>query len=231
MADEPYLIFLSHKAEVKAQVQKLKEGLEEYGVEAFVAHSDIYPGTEWEDEILEALEDMDAFVPILTKDFRDSEWTDQEVGFAIARGVPIISLMIDMNPYGFMGRFQGITCNWMQAPMEIIKALIVYRNMANTFIKAVAQCQNLSHANRLARILPSIEVLTNEQIHGLLTAFKENEYISKSFGFNGTCPAQYGEGLPALLSEQTGQSFELQKDWQDRLYIGAPSLWKFGIFP
>ena len=48
MPDEPYLIFLSHIAEVKKEVQKLKEGLEKYGVEAFVAHSDINPGTEWE---------------------------------------------------------------------------------------------------------------------------------------------------------------------------------------
>ena len=104
MDDETYLIFLSHKVEVKEEVQALKEGLEFYGVEAFVAHADIFPGTEWQKEILDALDHMDAFVPILTEGFRDSEWTDQEVGYAIAADVPIIPLRIDLDPYGFHGQ-------------------------------------------------------------------------------------------------------------------------------
>ena len=85
MDEGGFLIFLSHKAEVKKEVQALKDGLEEYGVEAFLAHSDIFPGTEWQEEILGALEEMDAFVPVLTKGFNDSPWTDQEVGFAISK--------------------------------------------------------------------------------------------------------------------------------------------------
>ena len=114
--DQVFLIFLSHKAEVKDKVQVLKEGLEEYGVEAFVADSDIDPGTEWQEEILGALEDMDAFVPVLTEDFSDSPWTDQEVGYAIARGVPIIPLRLGVDPYGFMGKYQGLSCSWEEAP-------------------------------------------------------------------------------------------------------------------
>lgn len=230
MADEPYLIFLSHKAEVRGQVQNLKEGLESYGVEAFVAHSDIYPGAEWQEEILEVLEDMDAFVPILTKDFRDSEWTDQEVGYALAREVPIIPLIVGMNPYGFIGKYQGIKCSWKDAPMEIVKALMDDSEMVDTFINAVFDCQSLTQANRLSRILPSIEGLTKEQVSRMVAAFKENEFVNNSYGFNGTRPSQFGDGLPALLSEITEQPFGLRKDLRDRFYIDPPLYWGYRVF-
>ena len=147
MVDQSYLfIFLSHKDEIKDEVQKLKEGLERYGVNAFVAHSDIPAGTEWQNEILGALEDMDAFVPVLTKDFPDSPWTDQEVGYAIAKGVPIVPIRLGLDPYGFMGKFQALTCEWKDAPKEIITALTLYPSFVNTLIDTVAECSDYDTA-------------------------------------------------------------------------------------
>ena len=209
MDDEGYLIFLSHKVEVKKEVQALKEGLEFYGVEAFVAHSDIDPGTEWQDEILAALHDMKAFVPILTKGFRDSHWTDQEVGYAVAADVPIIPLRIDLDPYGFMGKYQGLSCDWENAPSEIISALIDDPNLVDAFIDAVSECPDFASANRLSEILPSIEALKEAQISRLVSVFNENEQIRNSYGFNGTNPSNHGEGLPALMSGLTGRDFRL----------------------
>ena len=219
MDDETYLIFLSHKVEVKEEVQALKEGLEFYGIEAFVAHSDIEPGTDWQDEILGALEDMDAFVPILTEGFRDSPWTDQEVGYAIAAEVPIIPLRVDMDPYGFIGKYQGLSCDWNNAPMEIIAALIDNPKMVDAFIDAVSECPDYGSANRLSEILPSIQELTEAQISRLVSVFNDNEQIGNSYGFNGTNPSTHGDGLPALLSEVTGRDVQLSKDWQDRYRV------------
>ena len=219
MDDETYLIFLSHKVEVKEEVQALKEGLEFYGVEAFVAHADIFPGTEWQKEILDALDHMDAFVPILTEGFRDSEWTDQEVGYAIAADVPIIPLRIDLDPYGFMGKYQGLSCDWENAPSEIISALIDDPDLVDAFIDAVAGCPDYASANRLSEILPSIETLSADQVSRLVSVFNDNEQIGNSYGFNGTNPSTHGDGLPALLSEVTGRDVQLSKDWQDRYRV------------
>ena len=211
-ADEMFLIFLSHKDEVKNEVQALKEGLEEYGVEAFVAHSDIFPGTEWQEKILEALKAMDAFVPILTKDFRDSIWTDQEVGYAISREVTIIPLRLGLDPYGFMGKYQGLSCAWKDAPREIIEALIDDPRIVDGFIEAVADCPDYATANRLADILPSIVELTDEQVSGLVKAFNENSQISDSYGFNGQLEWRFGDGLAVFLSGKTQRKFEVKKD-------------------
>jgi hypothetical protein len=82
----------SHKAEAKREVARLKKALRVLGVSAFVAHEDIDPTEAWQDVIEDALLTMDGFVAVMTKDFHDSEWTDQEVGFALARGVPTIAL-------------------------------------------------------------------------------------------------------------------------------------------
>ena len=77
-----YRVFLSHKDSVKKTATTLKEGLRVFGVSAFVAHKDIHPTKQWQDEIEAALASMDAFVAFMSKTFHDSNWTDQEVGYA-----------------------------------------------------------------------------------------------------------------------------------------------------
>jgi len=37
---------------------------------------------------------MDVLVAILTTGFRESHWTNQEIGVAIGRGVPVISVRL-----------------------------------------------------------------------------------------------------------------------------------------
>jgi hypothetical protein len=50
----------------------------------------IPPTLEWHVEIERALYNMDAFLAIHTPGFKDSFWTQQEIGFAVGRGVKII---------------------------------------------------------------------------------------------------------------------------------------------
>jgi hypothetical protein len=54
---------------------------------------------------------MDALAAILTNDFNDSKWTDQEVGFAVAKNVLIIPISKELQPYGFIARFQSVNPN------------------------------------------------------------------------------------------------------------------------
>src|SRR5579862_5516118 len=119
-----YRVFLSHKAEVKHKAAELKDAIAPFGATCFVAHADIKPTREWQDEIENALRTMDAFVALLTEKFHKSKWTDQEVGFAIARGVPIIPVKLGTDPYGFIGKFQALACDWDDAPLALINLLI-----------------------------------------------------------------------------------------------------------
>lgn len=121
-AGDPFRIFLSHISKFKAETAELKKRLKLFGVSCFVAHMDIKPSKEWQNEIELALASMDGFVALLTEKFHESAWTDQEVGFAFARRVPIVAVRLGLDPYGFIGKFQGLASNW-KTPLSISLAL------------------------------------------------------------------------------------------------------------
>jgi hypothetical protein len=50
----------------------------------------------------------DALAAFLHEGFITSRWCDQEVGFALCRSTLILPIVIDVDPYGFMGRYQGL---------------------------------------------------------------------------------------------------------------------------
>ena len=119
-----FRIFLSHISQFKVETSELKDRLKVFGISCFVAHKDIKPTKQWQDEIELALASMDGFVALLTEKFHDSPWTDQEVGFAFARRVPSVAVRLGKDPYGFIGKFQALTgSDWKTCPTEIVKLL------------------------------------------------------------------------------------------------------------
>lgn len=205
--NEGYRVFLSHKNEVKKETAELKEKLKLYGISGFVAHEDIHPTKEWQEEIENALFSMDAFVALMTEEFHDSIWTDQEVGVAFGRGVPIISVKLGKDPYGFIGKFQALSCSWESAPMEIAKLLLSHDQMLNAWIKAVENCSSFNSGNSLSDMLPYITQLSSQQVSRLIAAYNDNSELRGSFGFNGKNTRYYGSGLPYHLNRVTGKSY------------------------
>lgn len=193
--DKGFRLFLSHKSEVKKETAELKEKLGFFGISAFVAHEDIKPSRAWQTEIENALHSMDAFAALLTGDFHDSDWTDQEVGFALARGVPVIAVKLERDPYGFLGKFQALRADWDDAAEGIVKLLMKQDGMFSAYIQALRDCPGWDRGNMLARVLSGIEKATEQQIDELVAAANDNTEVRYSFGFRGNKPYQYGEGL------------------------------------
>lgn len=209
-AEGYYRLFLSHKTEVKKEAATLKTRLAISGISSFVAHEDIRPTKEWQDEIENALASMDAFVALLTEDFHDSLWTDQEVGFAVARGVPIIAVRLGQDPYGFIGKFQALSCTWKEAPGKLLALLINQPRMLDAYVSAVQSCSSFDNGNFLAEALPEIKDPSAEHIRGLVSAFNDNDELKGSFGFNGTKSRYYGDGLAAHLARITGRKYRIE---------------------
>lgn len=108
-APDKLKFFISHRDKHKAEAKKLGEELKAYGISSFVAHDSIQPMSSWKHEIMKALQTMDACLCYITNDFYDSEWTNQEVGYALARGVPIYLYRVDKtDPKGFKLDTQAI---------------------------------------------------------------------------------------------------------------------------
>ena len=102
-------LFVSHISKDKLKATRLRDCLKRYSIQAFVAHEDIEPTREWQSEIEHALFAMDAMVAIHTPGFSRSIWTQQEVGFAIGRGVKIVSLRMGEDPTGFLSKHQALS--------------------------------------------------------------------------------------------------------------------------
>ena len=58
-----------------------------------------------------ALNSAHALAAFLTYNFHKSEWTDQEVGIALGRGLLVIPVYLEIDPYGFMARKQAMSGN------------------------------------------------------------------------------------------------------------------------
>lgn len=101
-------IFISHLTENKDSATYLKSNIAKYGIDCFVAHEDIEPSRLWQTEIEKALASMDLLCAILTPDFYKSKWCDQEVGIALGRGIPTLSIKKGADPHGFIGKYQAI---------------------------------------------------------------------------------------------------------------------------
>jgi len=217
--DVGFRLFLSHKSEVKKETAALKDGLRLFGISCFVAHEDIHPTKAWQDEIENALASMDGFVALMTENFHDSDWTDQEVGYAVARGVPIIAVRLGKDPYGFIGKFQALSSTWQLAAEDIVKILIKNEQILSAYIQALRNCPNWDSGNTLASVLPGIEKLTASQINALVAAYNETSELRGSFGFNGKKPNVYGPGLLSYLNRLGNRQFKYSSNWLIELVI------------
>jgi len=120
-------LFVSHLAAHRTYAAQLQESLLEFGISCFVAHNDIEPTQEWQAQIETALATCDALVALLHPNFHQSNWTDQEIGFAMGRGVLVFSVRFGQDPYGFIGRFQAFNGNGKSAETLAHELFDAYR--------------------------------------------------------------------------------------------------------
>lgn len=204
-------LFLSHKAGHKENVSSLKEKMALYGICAFVAHEDIEPTQEWQEEIERALKSMDVLVALLTDDFRDSNWTDHEVGFALGRGVPVIAVRLGMDPYGFIGNKQGLSgCSWSDIWTMADKIYCLLHKQRShherLFLGAIhaytTSATYLESTWNVEHVLARFKSINDEQADEVARAFSGN---SQNYG------AHKGKRkILELLNGWTGDSWELK---------------------
>jgi hypothetical protein len=103
-----FRLFVSHISADKDKATRLRDCLIQYGIAGFVAHEDINPTLGWQDQIERALFHMDAFLAIHTPGYSKSIWTQQEIGFALGRGVKVISFKMGEDPTGFISNKQAL---------------------------------------------------------------------------------------------------------------------------
>jgi hypothetical protein len=112
-------IFISHTSAHRTEVGAIATELNRFAFSCFVAHDQIEPSREWQDVIERALRSCDVLLAYVTPDFAASNWTDQEVGWALGRELVILPLKVGADPYGFFGTYQALPVRPDQEPREI----------------------------------------------------------------------------------------------------------------
>jgi hypothetical protein len=118
-----FRLFVSHTSANRRRVGALRAVFDAWGVDAFVAHDTIEPTREWEDVIRAALGTCDALCALISTDFVQSRWCDQEVGFALARGILVVPLRYGADPHGFIGRYQALPVPSPSTPAAVAEGV------------------------------------------------------------------------------------------------------------
>ena len=118
-------VFISHSVSDYKVAKKLKCYMEEHWFSCFVAHKDISLTKKWKEEIIKALNSMEVFIILISQKCKESDYVNQEVGFALSRSVPIIPVKLDDNdPPGFISEIQAITLNRENIEDETLNMIV-----------------------------------------------------------------------------------------------------------
>ncbi len=179
-----FKLFISHLSSFKQKIGILKSELEKFGISGFVAHEDIEPTKEWQEEIEKGLFSMDALCAVLMPGFKESNWTDHEVGIAIGRGILVIPIRKELDPYGFIGKYQGFQSvgkkihEVAEAIFEIlIKNPKTRNNMINCLIDLFLLSNNENEAQERIVAIKKINDLPNDKVNLLHQRIKDNKNL------------------------------------------------------
>jgi len=185
-----FKLFLSHLVTFKVQTSKLQQALRQYGISSFVAHEDIEPSKEWQIEIESALHTMDAMAVLLMEGFKESNWCDQEVGVAVGRDVLIIPVRKGLDPYGFIGKYQGIQAvnkTLGEVAHEIFQTILnspkTRGKMLRSLSNAISQSTDIGEALEKLITLQSIKNIPQEILDTMKMSVSENNVLNKSEKF------------------------------------------------
>jgi hypothetical protein len=191
----------------KVKVSQLKAALLDRGISAFVAHDDIEPILEWQDEISLALQSMHALAALMTPDFHASNWTDQEIGWALGRGMPVIPIQLGTVPYGFVGKIQAIRGSLDEIDSlasSITQALLrngqAHMHMRRAIVEAFEKSSSFAASKTLKDIITTVDDFTDDEKHRLRAACKSNTQVSGSGGVTEAIFSAIGAPNPPATS-------------------------------
>lgn len=184
VSEDVLQIFLSYSTKDKEIAGQIKKGLEGLGLEVFLAHQDIRPSVAWMDEIVRNLRGCDVFIPLLTKHFRRSKWTDQETGMAVVESKTIVPLKAGIDPHGFLGRYQWLrfkTDDVQKSCEDIVLSIKDNKHLKskvqNSYIRSFLNSRSFVEANEKSEILEKMGPYERKQINKIALGSLANSQI------------------------------------------------------
>lgn len=182
-------VFISHVSSFKKEATTFKVSMGMFGISGFVAHEDIEPSKEWQDEIEVALSTMDALLALLTPGFNESKWTDQEVGVAIGRRVPVIAVRVGLDPYGLIGKYQAVQGEGRKISDICDDILTIFlqkpgigTRITDALVRQLVGSGSWAEAKRNMDYIERCQHLRPEMIKVIEKAMEENSQVREAWG-------------------------------------------------
>lgn len=196
--------FIRYSNKDKEVAGIVKKALSNLGIDSFLVHEDITPSQEWQVEIVNQLNICNIFVPLISDNFRASDWASQETGAAFIKGMDIIPISFDLadqtfvTPYGFISKYQ--TSKWKIDPDilrtypgrivsdiqdKIIQALKskdnIVEKVRNCFVNSFVNSISFEDANSKAESISQLNPFGKQRLTILALGYMLNEQIKNAF--------------------------------------------------
>jgi TIR domain len=207
-------LFISHRDAHKKKAFELSEALETLGISTFVAHDTIEATKEWRREILNGLETMEVMLVFLTDDFHESIFTNQEIGYALGRRIPIVSLKLEgSDPSGFISHEQALRGSLDDPAASAIKIqkLVAERlgrqdRIQQGLISAFLISPDFDETKlRFDRLVAVINELSEAELAQIIEGFSKNGQLYQA----GHLVSKYNR-LKNFLEKTTIKKFQIE---------------------
>lgn len=192
-------LFVSHRSSDKVRLAKLKAKLAGYGIDCFLAHEDIQETKTWRDMVKQGLQSCHAMVTVGTSGFKESFWCNQEIGWALARGVLVLPLLAGEAPEGFHADIQGPTvdlANPDEAALKVVKAILRETSLRplvfGAFVELINEAWSWESLRDVGYCLEKLDNCPADKLKQIESAF-ERHPKSKDL---------YSKAIPTWLREQ-----------------------------
>ncbi|GGP00038.1 toll/interleukin-1 receptor domain-containing protein [Actinomyces gaoshouyii] len=209
-------LFFSHLSRSHGFVESVSTILEDFRIEVLIAHRDIRPSHDWQAFLASGLDQCDGLVAFVEAGFRESEWCDQEVGWALGRHRPILSLFREQTvPYGLAGRIQGQSYEG-DTPSTVAAKIISWAGeedslrsrLLESLVQTLETSPNFDTTREVVKLLRELPAttLSTDLVDRLLAAATSNPQVEKA-----VVPRRAGTRYPTVsfstwLAEFTGRA-------------------------
>lgn len=180
-------LFITHSAIHKGFAHKVAERLGTAGVHGFVAHDSVEVTAEWQTVIERALNTCDALAALVHPEANGSVWCQQEIGWAMGRGIPHFLIRIPTVPTGFPARTQWSMCE-PDAPDVAAEHILKWVNglpgfgdrLTSGLFEALRRARSYEGARDVAVRIAQVAPLTSAQMDVLDEIVAGNDQVGGS---------------------------------------------------
>ncbi|MBX3110240.1 MAG: toll/interleukin-1 receptor domain-containing protein [Fimbriimonadaceae bacterium] len=174
-------LFVSHRSSDRVRLSKLKVKLREYGIDCFLAHEDIQETKAWRDMIKQGLQSCHAMVTVGSNGFKESIWCNQEIGWALCRGILVLPLLAGEPPEGFHSDIQGPTvdlANPDDAALKVVKAMLKESRLRplvfEAFVELINEASSWESLRDVGYCLERLDNCPADKLKKLKAAFEKH---------------------------------------------------------